>query len=166
MTLCPGNGLEVRLKDQCPCRTRSWNSYLGCGGEGYDVKSCISCGISTCDECRIHVTYQVHVEDPGLDSRRWWTGYVLSCPFPVGLYPPKGPDNASWYLPPGLRRSHHDQGRLHAALEDDVIANPEPIERILDINLGHQRITPSGRTALPFDGNSIVATLNAMTASR
>jgi hypothetical protein len=76
-TLCPGLGLEARLANHCPCKTRDWYLYAGCGGEGYDVdsKPCVECGVNTCDECRIHVVYQTFMEDPGLNARRWWAEY-------------------------------------------------------------------------------------------
>jgi hypothetical protein len=167
-TLCPGVGLEVRSACHCSCKTRGWHSNSGCGGDGHDVDSnpCIACGINTCDECRIHVVYQVYMEDPGLDNRRWWAGHVLTEPVPIALHPPKTPDGASWDLPPDLMRSHHDQGRFHIPLFVCALADPEPLDRILDTNLGRCEIKPRGRTDLPFDGVKVVSTFNDIARSR
>ncbi|KAF1919901.1 hypothetical protein BDU57DRAFT_155502 [Ampelomyces quisqualis] len=167
-TLCPGTGLQARLKRHCPCRTRGWHSYCGCGGEGYNVtsKPCISCGINTCDECRIHVSYQVYVEDPGLDGHRWWAGYVLNYLFPFAIYPPKGDDGAAWHLQPDMMQSHHDQGRLHLPLYMNGIADAEPISRILDTDLGKNDITPSGRTSRPFEGVYTAVLFKSLLANR
>jgi hypothetical protein len=167
-TLCPGLGLAARLANQCPCKTRGWHSYAGCGGDGHDVSSkpCVVCGINTCDECRIHVVYQTFMEDPGLNSRRWWAGYLLDFPYPFSLLPPEGNADASWHLPEDLTRSHHDEGRFHIPLHVGAIADPEPLDRILDMNLGCHTITPFGRTAAPFDGENVVSFFEAAASSR
>jgi hypothetical protein len=167
-TLCPGVGLEVRSACHCSCKTRGWHSYSGCGGEGYDVDSrpCIACGVNTCDECRIHVVYQVYMEDPGLDNRRWWAGHVLTDAVPIALHPPKAPDGASWNLPPDVMRPHHDQGRFHIPLFVYALADPEPLDRILDTDLGRYEIIPRGRISLPFDGMKVVGTFNDIARSR
>lgn len=62
-TLCPELGLAMRKMGHCRCKTRLWHKFVGCAGEGYDARSkaCAACGINTCDECRIHVLYQVFV---------------------------------------------------------------------------------------------------------
>jgi hypothetical protein len=167
-TLCPGLGLLERKKSHCPCKTRGWYIKEGCGGAGFDVasKPCAGCGINTCDECRIHVVYQVSMEDSGRDNRRWWAGYVLNCPTPFGLLPPKGADGDEWHLPPDLMRPRHDQGRFHTPLSVYAIADPEPLDRILDTNLGRRDITPWGRNTAPFDGNNVVGIFRSMTNSR
>jgi hypothetical protein len=167
-TLCPGLGLLARKLSHCPCKTRGWNTYIGCGGEGYDVhsKPCAECGLNTCDECRIHVVYQTFMEDPGLDNRRWWAGHVLNIPTPFGLLPPRGADGDAWNLPADLMRSHHDQGRFHAPLSVYAVADPEPLDRILDTNLGLRDITPVGRTNMPFDGENVVGIFQTITELR
>lgn len=93
-------------------------------------------------------------------------GYVLTYPFPVALYPPKESDNAIWYLHPDQIQSHHNQGRLQGVLQTDVVADPEPIDRLLDINLGFHRITPSGHISLPYGGDSIISLINFLIRSR
>jgi len=167
-TLCPGLGLAARMVDHCPCKTRGWHKSLGCGGDGYDAESrpCLKCGINTCDECRIHVIYQVYMQDPGLDNRRWWAGYLLTYFMPFALHPPIGDDGASWHLPVDLTKAHHDQGRFHVPLHIDAIADPEPIDRILDVNLGRHHITPAGRITAPFDGDQLVNFFNMAAESR
>ncbi|KAH7395333.1 hypothetical protein DE146DRAFT_105213 [Phaeosphaeria sp. MPI-PUGE-AT-0046c] len=143
-TLCPGLGLSIRNRTHCPCRTREWHKSIGCGGAGYDAKSkpCIECGINTCNECRVHVTYQPLMEDPGLDGRRWWAGYTFLTSGPLAICPPRGPTKASWYLPAEQTRSHHDQGRIHIPLQIRAIADPEPLDRLLDADLATKDLEP------------------------
>ncbi|KAF2829027.1 hypothetical protein CC86DRAFT_184177 [Ophiobolus disseminans] len=167
-TLCPGTGLVRRLLAHCPCKTRGWHRFLGCGSEGYDIasKPCVGCGINTCDECRIHIIYQVFMQEHGLDKHRWWAGFFLNNPTPFAIYPPKGGDNASWYLPPNLSKSHHDQGRIHIPLHIDSIADPEPIDRLLDVDLGRSHVVPAGRTEMPFEGHNLVLSFNLISQTR
>jgi hypothetical protein len=106
------------------------------------------------------------MEDPGLDNRRWWAGFVLHCPTPFALHPPKGMNGDAWKLPADIMRPHHDQGRFHAPLHVNAIADPEPLDRILDTNLGQHDITPWGRTSEPFDGDNVVGIFQAMADSR
>jgi hypothetical protein len=159
-TLCSGRGSDARLSSHCPCKTREWHQNVGCGGDGYDVtsKPCAECGINTCDECRIHVVYQVFMQDPGLDNRRWWAGYFFTGPTAFAIHPPKGTDadDSIWHLPADLMKPHHDQGRFHVPLHVSAMADPEPLDRILDINLGKHHITPVGRIAIPYEGDNLV----------
>ncbi|KAH5514880.1 hypothetical protein HBI29_095270 [Parastagonospora nodorum] len=157
-TLCPGMGIEIRRSIHCPCKTPGWHEYSGCSGEGYDVasKPCIECGINTCDECRIHVTYQVFMDDSGFDNRRWWAGYLMLIPSVFGLHPPEGTEGSSWHLPPDMMASRHDQGRLHVPAHVLALADPEPLDRILDTNLGRHSLTPWGRTDEPYNGENVI----------
>lgn len=152
-TLCPGRGLELRKKLHCPCFTTKWHTIMGCAGDGFDAESrpCADCGINTCNECRIHVTYQVSIEDPGLLGHRWWAGYVLTNRLPHVIYPPRGPKKFDWYLPVAESTPHHDEGRLHLNLQNDRLADPAPLDRILDVNLGLEKLGPYGRTRYPYD---------------
>jgi hypothetical protein len=160
-TLCPGVGQALRLAVHCPCKTREWHTFIGCGGDGYDVPSrpCVDCGVNTCDECRTHVVYQVYMQELGLDKRRWWAGHFLNVRTPFAIYPPKGVDvdESTWHLPADLTKSHHDQGRIHIPLHIASIADPEPLDRILDTNLGRRHVTPAGRTDMPYEGDQLVA---------
>lgn len=82
-TLCPGRGVGYRMNRHKVCETTSskWHYTMTCGGieggEHVECRACVKCGINTCDECRIQVTYQCLIEDPGLDNRRWWAGFMF-----------------------------------------------------------------------------------------
>ncbi|KAF2029683.1 hypothetical protein EK21DRAFT_112726 [Setomelanomma holmii] len=54
-------------------------------------------------------------------------------------------------------KPHHDQGRLHVPFAIKVIADPEPLDRLLDLDLGSRHITPKGRTEPPFQGENLVS---------
>lgn len=112
------------------------------------------------------MAYQVCMEDPGMDGHRWWAGYPFTFPTPVALYPPRGPGQTSWDLPSDLKHSHHDQGGLHAPLYIDAIADPELLDRLLDMDLGWHTLTPRGRTTFPFQGRNVVGFLNSIATSR
>ncbi|KAH7356098.1 hypothetical protein BKA66DRAFT_428841 [Pyrenochaeta sp. MPI-SDFR-AT-0127] len=60
----------------------------------------------------------------------------------------------------------HDQGRFHTALDAHAVADPEPIDRILDIDLGRHQITPSGRTEFPYCNHEMVAYLRSVASCR
>ncbi|KAF1846425.1 uncharacterized protein K460DRAFT_286338 [Cucurbitaria berberidis CBS 394.84] len=60
----------------------------------------------------------------------------------------------------------HDRGQFHTPLNITAIADPEPIDRVLDINLGCHIITPRGRTTFPFSGQRTVTVLNFIANSR
>tara|TARA_R110002003_G_scaffold814_6_gene21576 strand:+ start:5799 stop:6878 length:1080 start_codon:yes stop_codon:yes gene_type:complete len=106
------------------------------------------------------------MDDNGLEGRRWWAGYAFLRPFPFGMYPSKAGDTKSWHLPPGATKSHHDQGRFHVPLHIDGLADPEPIDRILDLDLGCRRVTPRGRTEAPFDGENLVSLFSMFACHR
>jgi hypothetical protein len=121
----------------------------------------------TIAQCRTHVVYQSYVEDPGVDKHRWWAGIFLDQPLSFAVYPPKNADQAaSWHLPLDLLKPQHDQGRIHIPLHIDAIADPEPLHRILDMNLGRGYITPKGRTTLPYDGNHLMMMINNQARKR
>jgi hypothetical protein len=61
----------------------------------------------------------------------------------------------------------HDQGRLHIPLNINAISDSEPIQRILDLDLGtHQFIDPIGRKQYPYSGYQIVSFLNMVVNKR
>lgn len=167
-TLCPGFGLSLRHELHCPCRTKKWHTMMGCAGEGFNANSqpCDRCNVNTCDECRFHILYQVFVESPGLDNRRWWAGFVGTLPTPVSIYPPKGSTSAQWRGSVEAMQPHHDQGRVHAELTAPELADPEPIDHLLDWNLGHGYINPSGRTNGPYAGHDVVSPFNYIARDR
>jgi hypothetical protein len=162
-TLCPGLGYAAREHFHCPCTSKTFQSTIGCTRFGHDIESrpCAECGINTCDECRIHVFYNPRTEDPGLDQRRWWAGYFFLEPLATAVYPPKNTKDKAWHLPIKEMKSLHDQGRVHIPLAIPAVGDPEPIDRILDMNLGRRHgITPLGRTEYPYSGFQIVSDLN------
>ncbi|KAH7069150.1 hypothetical protein BKA63DRAFT_422327 [Paraphoma chrysanthemicola] len=63
-------------------------------------------------------------------------------------------------------KSHHDQGRIHVPLHIHGLADPEPLDRIIDLNLGNHSITPCGRTEAPFDGESLLGIFNMFAMKR
>ena len=168
-TLCPGRGLELRKKIHCSCAGKGFSPSIGCAGAtGFNVQSrpCHGCGINTCDECRIHVLYQVFTQDPGIDMHRWWAGYLFLNPRVVAIYPPKNEDNALWNLPADQMMPLHDQGHFHVPINIIAVADPEPIARMLDINLGRHAIEPRGRTTFPYSGRPVVSDLVDIQKSR
>ncbi|KAH6883044.1 hypothetical protein BKA58DRAFT_29064 [Alternaria rosae] len=162
-TLCSGFGSFVRMSTHCPCPAKTFHSVMVCprGGFGAESHPCTGCGVNTCDECRIHVFYNFMTDDSGLDQRRWWAGYYFLNPTAVAVYPPKNSDGSVWHLPVKEMLPRHDQGRVHIPLEIGALGDPEPIEPILDLDLGiHQFISPRGRTQYPYSGNNIVSFLD------
>jgi hypothetical protein len=61
------------------------------------------------------------------------------------VYPPKDSECSAWNLPIEDTKPLHDQGRFHIPLNVNAIGDPEPIQRILDLDLGtHRSINPVG----------------------
>ena len=113
------------------------------------------------------MVYQFYVEDPGVNKHRWWAGTFLDNPDSFAMYPPKDADQAaSWHLPLDLLKPHHDQGRAHIPLYIDAIADPEPLDRILDMDLGRGIITPKGRTTMPYAGHNLMMMFNLQALKR
>ncbi|KAG9194819.1 hypothetical protein G6011_04854 [Alternaria panax] len=168
-TLCPGLGFYVRAVSHCPCPAKTFELIIGCAGFGFATESrpCGECGVNTCDECRIHVLYNSLTEDSGFDQRRWWAGFYFLQPEAIAVYPPKKPEDSAWHLPIKDMKPVHDQGRLHVPLDVIAIGDPEPFQRILDLDLGiHQSIDPVGRTQYPYSGIQIVSALNMIVNKR
>jgi hypothetical protein len=64
-------------------------------------------------------------------------------------------------------KPRHDQGRLHIPLNIGAMGDPEPMERILDLDLGTRHfIKPLGRTQYPYSGHQIVSFLNMIVNKR
>jgi len=106
------------------------------------------------------------MDDSGLDNRHWWAGYLMLIPYVFGLLPPEGIKGSSWHLPPDLMKSHHDEGRLHIPAHVSALADPEPLDRILDTNLGRHYLTPWGRTTEPYNGDNVIDPLTTITMDR
>jgi hypothetical protein len=125
-----------------------------CGGNntGVDIESqpCVRCCLNTCNECRVHVTYQSLVEDPwsDLDNQRWWAGQILLSVTAFRLLPPASPDaydvetattDARWNEPIETMLPNHDAGRIGVSImECEDPASPESVQKFLDEKIGHQ----------------------------
>jgi hypothetical protein len=107
------------------------------------------------------------MEDTGFDQRRWWAGFYFLEPTAVAVYPPKNSEGSAWHRPIEDMKPLHDQGRFHIPLNINAIGDPEPIQRILDLDLGtHRSIDPVGRTQYPYSGHQIVSFLDMITNKR
>jgi hypothetical protein len=93
-------------------------------------------------------------------------GIFLTFPYNFSLPPAEGKAGAAWHLPEDLTRSHHDEGRFPIPLHIEAIADPEPLARILDTDLGRYMIIPFGRTTAPFDGDNLVSFFEVAASSR
>ena len=168
-TLCPGLGYYVRTAMHCACAAKTFHSAAGCAANGFLVESrpCTECGVNTCNECRIHVFYNHLTEDAGFDQRRWWAGFFFLNPVVVAAFPPKDEDSRAWYRPIENMVPLHDQGRVHIPLCIPALGDAEPMDRLLDMDLGsNQIITPRGRSQDPYSGREIVSFLNATIMAR
>ncbi|KAF1839317.1 hypothetical protein BDW02DRAFT_147929 [Decorospora gaudefroyi] len=101
---------------------------------GIESRPCAECGVNTCDECRIHVFYNYLTEDPGLDQRRWWAGFLLQRSLEPA-YPPKNMDDSARHSLVKDMKSLHHQDRFHISLSI-WRTGTQCIDRILDLNLG------------------------------
>jgi hypothetical protein len=125
---------------------------------------CISCKVTTCDECRIHCVYQSIYEAPSdPEDLPNFSGFVLLDPLEVAILSPN-------HLPSELASSeasnllqwrnraadtsagpYHDQGFLDMPLEIDQPGNPEKISDVLDVDLGLNSLTTwSGNSQFGF----------------
>ncbi|ORY14126.1 hypothetical protein BCR34DRAFT_240566 [Clohesyomyces aquaticus] len=106
----------------------------------------MSCGMHTCNECRIHATYQNPSEPDGIpddnDQIQWgYGGYTFMHPEPHVIFIPKSsPIWGSHNTPLNSLPSRHDDGRIHLPLSSQSIAYPERVKHILDMNLGEGSI--------------------------
>jgi hypothetical protein len=140
-TLCSGEGMITRSflhKTSQSLGRWTFKKLSKCGGLNDDVtiesRSCATCGINTCDECRFHLVYHSLLETPGLDAPRWWAGYVNGMSFPVRLFPSKDVmPNSPWHT---SERPQHDHGLLGIHFDMPWCAKPEPIDRILGADQG------------------------------
>ncbi|KAF2627218.1 hypothetical protein BU25DRAFT_411279 [Macroventuria anomochaeta] len=168
---CCGNGIAVRQRMhhkstffyayQCTefaqCRTAS-------GRQNIESHPCISCRVTTCDECRIHCVYQSIYETPtNPEDLPNFSGFVLLDPFEVAILSPhhlpsKLLLSEAAHLPPWRDRAtnaaagpYHDQGFLDMPLEFDQPGTPEKISDVLDVDLGLNSLTKwSGNSQFGF----------------
>ncbi|USP76127.1 hypothetical protein yc1106_03401 [Curvularia clavata] len=168
-TLCPGLGCYMRSKLHCACAAKNFRQSIRCTSDGFGTESrpCVECGVNTCDECRIHIFYNYLAEDAQYDQRRWWAGFFFLNAASIAVFPPKNGDASAWYRPVKEMEPLHDQGRFHIPLHIPAIGDPEPIDKLLDVNLGERQVfVPTGRTQYPYSGNEIVSYLNTTVVRR
>ena len=168
---CCGSGIAVRQRMhhkstffyayQCTefaqCRTAS-------GRHNIESRPCISCKVTTCDECRIHCVYQSIYETPtDPEDLPNFSGFVLLAPFEVAILSPyhlssEMLPSEDAHLPSWRDRAtdaavgpYHDQGFLDMPLEFDQPGTPEKISDVLDVDLGLNSLTTwSGNSQFGF----------------
>ncbi|KAF2661060.1 hypothetical protein K491DRAFT_506178 [Lophiostoma macrostomum CBS 122681] len=138
---CDGSGISIRKR----CHRKSKYFYefnctelAACGTrnteQDVESRSCVACGATTCDECRIHCVYQSVFQPPDeSDELPNYSGFVLLDGIEMGILSPAhlGVEvDVEWTLP------CHDQGYLDIPLESDHWAAPETIKNIIDLDLG------------------------------
>ncbi|KAF2203190.1 hypothetical protein GQ43DRAFT_439022 [Delitschia confertaspora ATCC 74209] len=121
--------------------------YVVCGSNDKSrvvpSKPCGSCGVNTCDECRIHITYQAHYRPPDApDEFPYWSGYAMLSLSEMPIIGPQEYGLPEVWEPPGDRypRSdpHHDQGSLGLPFDDgSSVESDRPVESIINMDLGH-----------------------------
>ena len=140
-TLCPGHGIKTLRALRDRPREGNFSTFDECAGEddGLDIETrpCVRCRVNTCDTCRIHVTSQTLVEDPGLTGYRWWAGYVLAYPTVIRLFPPDdGADYDAWNAPLASFRPQHDKGHVGLNFDSYAVGEPESLDFVLNTDLG------------------------------
>lgn len=170
-TLCCGSGIALRQRvhikssffyqfkctEFAQCRTVS-------GRHSIESRSCVSCKVTTCDECRIHCVYQSIYEaptDPG--DLPNFSGFVMLDPFEVGILSPhhlaSEPElSEAASLPKWQDRAsnpaagpYHDQGFLDLPLQFEQSGTPQKISDVIDVDLGYTSLkTWSGTSQFGF----------------
>jgi hypothetical protein len=156
---CSGKGIEIR--NMCHKKSKYFEifgctEYAKCGSDAtersVETKSCATCDVATCDECRIHCVYQTIYQAPSdlndPSELPCFSGFVMLHPHEQPILSPHhlptdGTHDISRWEDPSKSSSgpYHDQGYLDVPLELSVTAPPEAIEDILDLDLG-QRALP------------------------
>jgi hypothetical protein len=155
---CSGKGVQIRSK----CHKKSsffeifgCTEYVHCGSNTpkrmVETRPCAACNVATCDECRVHCVYQTIYQAPSdpNDSTELpcFSGFALLEPYEQPIltphHLPTHDSNAKprWQDPSTSSSGpYHDQGYLDVPLEMDDAAPPEPIEDLLDLDLGQQSL--------------------------
>lgn len=162
---CCGTGVAMRTRIhhkstfyyayQCTefaqCRTIS--------GRQITERPCVSCKVTTCDECRIHCVYQSIYETPAdPDELPNFSGFVLLNSSECAILSPhhlsaEDADSPRWQDRASnvAIESYHDQGFLDMPLEIDQPGTPEKISDVLDVDLGLSSLTQwSGNSQFGF----------------
>ena len=159
---CPGRGIRIRQRQHKktdffnPCGS---SEYVQCGTTSGKVESrpCISCKVTTCDECRIHCVYQSNYEDPGdPEELPCFSGFVLLSPPMIPILSPHHlsldvqPPGPRWQNPSnGEVGPYHDQGFIDVPFDSDTFGPPEFVEDILDLDLGRHSLALSLSSNVP-----------------
>lgn len=163
---CCGTGVALRQRMhhkstfyyayQCTefaqCRTTS-------GRQNIAERPCVTCKVTTCDECRIHCVYQSIYQTPSdPEDLPNFSGFVLLDPFECAILSPHHLSTEGANLAPWRDRSkddvagpYHDEGFLDMPLEVDQPGTPERISDVLDVDLGLNSLTTwSGNSQFGF----------------
>lgn len=163
---CCGTGIEMRKRmhtkstfyyayqctEYAQCRTASGRQII-------EERPCVSCKVTTCDECRIHCVYQSIYETPeGPDDLPNFSGFVLLDPLECAILSPHHLSTEDVSSPRWQNRAsdaaagpYHDQGFLDMPLEIDQPGTPEKISDVLDVDLGLVSLTTwSGNSQFGF----------------
>jgi hypothetical protein len=145
---CDGKGVQIRNKrhQMYPVSNENRTKHVQCGTVSSDrrveMRPCIRCKGTTCNECRIHCVYQSIYEAPAEeDELPGFSGFVLLEPAEVDILSPchlKSEDTVRHWENPAVsvEGPYHDQGFLDLPLESTHYSPPERIEAVLDLNLG------------------------------
>ncbi len=163
---CSGKGVEIRKKVHKklpPIEGYVCTENVLCASETTDrnvlTKPCIRCKLNTCDECRIHCTYQSYCETSGeSDELPYFSGFVLleEAEVPI-LSPGHLNEEITAAVQPWKNPSidqvapYHDSGFLDVPFNDDATAPPEYIPDILDLTLGQNSLATYPTTShIPY----------------
>lgn len=148
---CSGNGVAMRRrihKKSSFFYAYECTEFAQCSTvsrrQSIEQRPCISCKVTTCNECRIHCVYQSIYEAPAdPEDLPNFSGFVLLDPFEVAILSPRhlpteSDDVPTWQNPAtdSTAGPYHDQGFLDMPLEFDQAATPEKISDVLDVDLG------------------------------
>ncbi|KAF1923871.1 uncharacterized protein M421DRAFT_425369 [Didymella exigua CBS 183.55] len=163
---CCGTGIAMRKRMhhkstfyyayQCTefaqCRTTSSRRSIA-------ERPCVTCRVTTCDECRIHCVYQSIYETPAdPEELPNFSGFVLLDSLECAILSPHHLFTEDVDLPQWQDRAsdaavgpYHDQGFLDMPLEIDQPGRPEKISDVLDVDLGLNSLTKwSGNSQFGF----------------
>lgn len=161
---CDGTGIQIRK--QCHKKSIYFDQFgcteiTKCRTQAKDVavdsRPCISCGVTTCDECRIHCVYQNIFQPPEEeDELPNFSGFVLLSQPEMGIlslahFGDTGPQ-AQWDC-----NVHHDQGILDSPLEAAYTGAPESIHEIINTDLGTGQLVFTYASNIPHPSPTIQA---------
>ncbi|KAF2709077.1 hypothetical protein K504DRAFT_381051 [Pleomassaria siparia CBS 279.74] len=162
---CDGTGIQIR--SQCHLKSGYFETFActeiaTCGTMAKDAniesRPCSECGITTCDECRVHCVYQSIFQPADYeDELPNFSGFVLLHKDEMGILSPAhlgetGPA-AGW----DCASTHHDQGVLDSPLGSDVFAASESIDEIINTDLGSGQLKVTYASNLPHPSPVIQA---------